>query len=310
MPYRYGGKELTGLADLKGTLVGRTAVICCSGTTLARYDDDRPPKDWLRVAVNEAILKLQTADYWVIADDPIVFEYAEKCPKATRILAMQQATTIIRRHCKEHWIRTVESMSAVKDPANGYQFFSRGTVLIGGIEMLRWMGVRRFYVFGLDCYRTEKAYYYDGRKPIPLSEKHFTGSHRVRDGVEGERIYVTDRLKWAIDRLSAARAAGLWDDVEIRCVDSPRSQQTAIEKMTIEEFVEAVKASKTVPAEALAEAVAAIADEPSSPLPRKRRRKRTRSATEPQAEDGSIDEEEAADFSEEDEEKEEIDGVE
>lgn len=233
--YRYAGHELTGIADLKGTHAGTPAVICCSGTTLGRYDDSIPPCEWIRVGVNEGLVKLGAPTYWVLADDPIVHEYAAKCPKETKILAMQQATLIVGKHCREHWIRTVESMSEAKDFDNGHQFFSRGTVLIGAIEMLRYMGVTQFYVFGLDCYRLEKQYYYDGRKPIPLSEKHFTGSHKVRDGVL-PAIYVTDRLKWAIDRLSFARKAGLWDSIDIRCVDSPRSQQTAIAKMTIEEF--------------------------------------------------------------------------
>lgn len=233
--YRYAGKPLTGIDDLKGTAPCEEAVIGCSGLSFDRYDDSIPPPEWPRVAVNESIRKLRSAEWWVLADDPILYEYADVAPADVKILAMQQATAIIGRFAKGRRYWTVESMSKIAPYDNGHQFYSRGTVLIGAIEMLRFIGFRRFFVFGCDCYRTKAAYYYDGRAPIPLSEKHFVENQRVR-GHEGEKIYVTPRLKNMIDRLGAVKRSGLWDGIEVWCVDSPHSQQDAFPKMSIDVF--------------------------------------------------------------------------
>lgn len=234
MPFRYAGKLLTGINDLRNTARCEEAIVCCSGTSLSRYDDSVAPPEWPRIAVNEAIRKLRAAEWWVLADDPIFHEYGDLIPPETKLLVMQQATLIAHRWAKGRRYWTVESMSKIENYDNGYQFFSRGTVLIGAIEMLRWIGHRRFFVFGCDCYRTKGEYYYDGRTPIPLSEKHFVDNQRVR-GVD-EKLYVTPKLRNMIDRLDAVKASPLWQGIEVWCVDSPLSQQRAMPKMSIEVF--------------------------------------------------------------------------
>lgn len=238
MTYEFQGKKLTGIGKLRGALRGKPVALCCSGTTLADYDDARVPVGWARIAINEAIRKLgDRADYWVLSDDPIVLEYAALCPERTTVLAMHNATRIARRHLRRHTIYTVNSMPKVGNYDNPYEFFSRGTVLIGAIEMARYMGAERFFIFGLDCYSLRDRYYYDGRTPPALSEKKRDSVTRVRHGLPPDvHIYVTARLRNMIKRLGEVKAKGLWRGVEIRCVGSPHSQQQAIEKMSWEDF--------------------------------------------------------------------------
>jgi hypothetical protein len=241
--YRHGEVKLTGIKKLRNKYKDQVAVICCSGTTFERYDDSVIPKEWKRFAINEAVRKLQTsADFWVLSDDPIVLEYAKFCPKDTKVLCMHEGTKIIRRHCTAEEIYTVESMSKIRHYDNGFEFFSRGTVMIGAIEMARYMGFKTFYIFGHDCYRLKSQYYYDNRKPIPLSENNCRDNYRVTHRIPpGHRIYVTPRLRAMIGKLDTVKEFGLWNNIDIWCVDSPVSQQKAIPKMDIEEFHGKVK---------------------------------------------------------------------
>lgn len=236
--FRHGDVKLSGIAALKGKYAGQTAVLCCSGTTLNRYNDDLPPRHWPRFAINEAVKKLgPAANFWVLADDPIVHEYAKHCFPSTTVLCMHQATRIIRELCKSRTIHTVESMPKPGRYDNGFQFYSRGTVMIGAVEMARYMGFTRFFVFGLDCFREKNLYYYDGRTPLSNAENDFREEQRITSGVTpGSRIYVTPRLKNMIERLDIVRDSGLWAGVEIWCVDSPDSQQRGIPKMSIGDF--------------------------------------------------------------------------
>jgi hypothetical protein len=201
------------------------------------------PKSWKRFAVNEAIRGLgDKADYWVLSDEEIVHEYAGICPRSTTILAMNRSTRIIHRRCKDNKIYTVESTAKTKNYDNGFEFFSRGTVMIGAIEMARYMGINKFFVFGLDCFRLKNQYYYDKRKPISFTENNVTEHHRVRMALPPHvRIWVTPKLKKMILKLKETVDSRLWEDVEVWCVDSPYSQQTSIPKMTLEEFQERTK---------------------------------------------------------------------
>lgn len=235
---RIGDLEFTGIEDLKGLYPESTAVICCSGTTLKEYDDARVPASWPRFAVNEAIRKLgERASFWVLSDDPIVLEYGALCPATTKVLCMHEATKTIRRHVQASPIYTVQSVGRLSEVVDGYAFYSRGTVLIGAVEMARYMGFTRFFVFGLDCYRLRTEYYYDGRRPLVLSENTVHDLYKVRKGVPPEaKLYVTPRLKNMREKLDFARSSGLWDDIEIYCVGSPWSQQDAIPKLSWDEF--------------------------------------------------------------------------
>jgi hypothetical protein len=196
------------------------------------------PENALTFAVNEGIAKLgERADFWVLSDNQIVFEYASKCPFTTEILCMHEATAIIKKHCKMNVVHTVDSMNRIKDYDNGFQFYSRGTVMIGAIEMARFMGVQKFYIFGLDCYRKRDQYYFDNRRPVTRSENNFDDRNRVITKVPaGSRIYVTPRLKRMQKKLEEVEASGLWNGTELYCVNSPLSQQTVIPKMTMEDF--------------------------------------------------------------------------
>jgi len=236
--FRHGGTKLTGIKKLRNKFKGQTAVICCSGTTFKSFDDKMIPPEWTVFAINETIRKLQArANYWVLSDDPIILEYAQFCPPATDVLCMHEGTKIIRRHCKSDNIHTVESMAKVRHYDNGFEFFSRGTVMIGAIEMARYMGFKTFYIFGHDCYRLKDEYYYDGRKPIPLSENNLNEGQRVIHKMPvGSRVYVTPRLKAMIGKLEMLSDFGLWKDIEVWCVNSPLSQQKVIPKMGLEEF--------------------------------------------------------------------------
>jgi len=240
---RYAGTKLTGLSGLKKKLKGmpvKTAIITCSGTSFKGYDDSWAPKSWPRFAVNETIKEMQGADYWVLADSEIAHQYSKHCPEETTVLAMRQATTLVghrKRYLQNHVVYSVDSMNNVKQRwDNGYQFFSRGTVMIGAIEMARWLGFTRFFVFGLDCFRTKAGYYYDGRKPQHASEWKTIEIERVRGQHKNGDIWVTSRLKRMIQKLDEVKGAGLWNDIEVYCVNSPDSQQTVVPKMTVEEF--------------------------------------------------------------------------
>jgi len=124
---------------------------------------------------------------------------------------------------------------------NGYEFFSRGTVLIGAIEMARYMGIEEFYIFGLDCYRTKDSYYYDNRTPEHGTERNIHNAKR-----DGDR-YVTYRLKRMISALNIVKSSGLWEGISVYCVNSPQSMQTAVPKMTLEDFVKRTKPKDTSP---------------------------------------------------------------
>jgi hypothetical protein len=234
--FRHGSTVLSGIKQFKNAFPGGTAIMCCSGTSFKRYDDRLAPKTWKRFAINETIRKMQEADYWVLSDSQIVKEYATLCPKETTVLCMNEATAIVRKRVSQaKEIHTVESMRKPLDYDNGFEFFSRGTVLIGGIEMARYMGFRRFFVFGCDCYRLADEYYYDGRTPIPISEKRFDRHRRDFHGLPTEaRVYITERLKLMIDKLEVAKK--LWGDIEIHCVDSPWSRQKTMPLMELAEF--------------------------------------------------------------------------
>jgi hypothetical protein len=246
--YRYGGMKLSGINDLKGKHAGGTAVMCCSGVTFKDYDDKKIPKDWIRFSINETIRKLGgDTRYWVISDDPILSEYHDYCPANVNVLAMRQATRIAGKVLPKNRVWTVDSMADPADYDNGYQFYSRGTVLIGAIEMARWMGINRFFCFGLDCYcgSMDSDYYYDGRRPQHASEHQRLHKEQVKDSPPDLRIWVTHRLRKMIEKLNAVRAAGLWDGIEIHCVGSPSSQQNAIEKISDKDFDKLVSSETT-----------------------------------------------------------------
>lgn len=233
---RYAGKELTGIIDLKNRHVGVPVVILGSGTTLRNFSDDMVHEDWPIVAVNEAVAYGGRVDYWVLSDTPIVREYGKRCPKSVEILAMHQATLSIEAACPHNVIHTVQSELKASNFDDGYRFHSRGTVLIGAIEMMRYAGVKRFFCFGLDCYRERDSYYYDGRRP-PLSSELKTMPSEIPRGLPRKtRVWVTSRLKHMIKKLGEVKNSGLWDNVEVFCVNSPLSQQTAIPKIDLEEF--------------------------------------------------------------------------
>jgi hypothetical protein len=233
---------LNGITDLRGSLDGQTIVVCCSGTSLRDYDDSIAPRSWPRFAVNEAIRALgEDATYWVLADSPIIHEYAEFCLRGTAVLAMHEAGNEMRRmkQLAGRKLHTVDSIAQPVDCADGYRFYSRGTVLIGALEMARYMGAKRAFVFGLDCYRTPAAYYYDNRKPLVNSERLCLIHQRVQDLPIA--AYVTDRIRRMIEKLDQYVASGLAAGLEVHCVGSPYSQQRAFPKMAREEFVALVE---------------------------------------------------------------------
>lgn len=236
MVFRYSGTKLTGINDLKNKHMDQNSVIIgCSGTTFADFKDIAPD-DIPRIAVNEAIRKMQNASYWVLSDIEIVIRYAEFCPSQTTILAMRDATKIIKKYCTENRIYTVDSMREAKKYDNGYQFFSRGTVLIGAIEMARWMGFNKMFVFGLDCYRTKDSYYYDGRKPANASEHKCIPKEYVKNSPPSHGMWVTSRLRKMINKLHDVDSAGIWSEIDVYCVGSPYSQQETIPKLSLSEF--------------------------------------------------------------------------
>jgi len=239
---RFAGAVLTGIQNLKGKHKGARVVICGSGTTLKDLDLAKIPEHWVVIAVNEAIRKLGSrADYWVLSDEPIVRGYAQHCPKDVVVLAMHNATVTIPKALPDNECYTVNSINKVCTPDDGFNFFSRGTVLIGAVEMMRYAGATRFYCFGLDCYRTEKVYYYDDRKPPMVTEQQCRPEEMGRGLPPGVRIYVTSRLKNMVRKLSELKRGGLWNDVEIHCVNSPYSQQDVVPKLSMEDFEEHVK---------------------------------------------------------------------
>jgi hypothetical protein len=251
MVQRHRGAPLTGISELKNSRKDQSAVVCGSGPTLNDADAliNAVPGGWPIVAVNEAIRKLGSkATYWVLSDTPILREYARYCPPDVTVLAMHDASVDAHRVLPNNIVLTVESQAESKDYDDGINFFSRGTVLIGAIEMLRYMGVGRFFCLGLDCYRTKKLYYYDGRKPAALSGQRTSFKDEVR--LEGSKrsicVWVTPKLVRMIEKISEAMASGLWDKIEVLCVNSPYSQQTAIRKLSGDEFLSLV-AEESIP---------------------------------------------------------------
>lgn len=245
--YRHGATVLSGITHLKNSYKDESAVFCCSGTTFGEYDDSWAPKTYKRFAINEAIRKLRSADFWVLSDNAIVHDYTQYCPEQTEVLCMHEATEIIRKRCRQaKQIHTVESMPKVRDYDNGFEFYSRGTVLIGAIEMARYMGFKKCFVFGCDCYRLKQQYYYDNRKPVPITEKQFDARKPERGNFPRDvKIYVTTRLRNMIDKLNVIRDSGLWSDLELYCVNSPWSQQQVMRKITVDEFKQIVIENET-----------------------------------------------------------------
>ncbi len=234
--------KLTGIRSLKGTEKGRTAVIWCSGPTFSSYDDKEIPEDWVRFSINETIQCNwdgwcgRNPEYWVLSDLPVVGKFAKYCPKDTTILAMHRATETINSACPRNKIYTVNSMpdTDIKTFDNGYEFFSRRTVMIGAVEMARYMGFTRFFVFGLDLFRLPSKYYYDGKDAIWMGERRSPQQFMIRTpGVkhEGQRIYQTPNLRAARMMLHEVEKAKLWSDIEIHVVGSPHSQQDTVPKM-------------------------------------------------------------------------------
>jgi hypothetical protein len=235
----------TGIEMLKGRHADDPddpiAIFCCAGTTLNAYDDGIPPYIWPRFAVNSAIRKLgELADYWCLADIPILDQYAADLAPPTEVLAMHESGPEARKRLAvaPNLVYTVDSTPEPVTYGDGLRFFSRGTVLIGALEMARYMGIRTAYVFGLDCYRTRAAYYYDGRTPPKAHEAKPSRADLV-PGLPFE-AYVTPCLRRMIEKLDLARSAGLWDNLDVWCVGSPHSQQRAIPKLTLEEFKERI----------------------------------------------------------------------
>lgn len=247
-PFTFRETILTGLADLKDSHQHQTAVMCGSGPTFATYQNATIPKSWVRFALNETIRTLgENANYWVLSDEPIVNRFSRYCLPSTRILAMHRASQLINKTCAQHWIRTVNSMDEIRDYKNGYEFFSRRTILIGAIEMARWLGFTRIFIFGADFYRLQNAYYYDGTEAISQSERFVTQQQEVQ-GVRhnGSRIYQTRALFDASQMLLKMKRSGLWDNLSIHVVNSPVSQQEAIPKMGLDEFSAIIKAEVEV----------------------------------------------------------------
>ena len=108
--------------------------------------------------------------------------------------------------------------------------------MIGAIEMARYMGIEEFYIFGLDCYRTPSDYYYDGRTPEHTTERNPTGNRK--NWKYEEDMLVSPRLSKMIQVLDAVKESGLWKGIKTYCVNSPKSKQTAIPHMTLEELNE------------------------------------------------------------------------
>ncbi len=251
--------RLTGIRELKNTEEGRTAVIWCSGPTFSQYDDTVIPDDWVRFSINETIKRDwdgwggRNPDYWVLSDLPVVQKFSRHCPTDSTILAMHRATETIEKVCPRNKIYTVNSMGekeGVKDYGNGYEFFSRRTVMIGAVEMARYMGFKRFFVFGLDLFRLPSKYYYDGKDAIYMGERRSPAQFMVRTpGArhEGQRIYQTPNLRAARMMLAQVQKAGLWSDIEIHVVGSPCSHQDVVPKMSYEKFNEILSKEKPKP---------------------------------------------------------------
>ncbi len=234
--------KLTGIRSLKGKDEGRTAVIWCSGPTFSSYDDSEIPDDWVRFSINETIKRNwdgwdgRNPEYWVLSDLPVVEKFAKHCPTDSTILAMHRATETINRVCPKNKIYTVNSMpdTHIKTFDNGYEFFSRRTVMIGAVEMARYMGFKRFFVFGLDLFRLPSKYYYDGTDAIWMGERRSPQQFMIRTpGVkhDGQRIYQTPNLRAARMMLNEVKKAKLWSDIDIHVVGSPHSQQDTVPKM-------------------------------------------------------------------------------
>ena len=224
MSVRFGKVKLTGIGDLEGVHTGDAAVLLCDGPTLDDYDDRVPPRHWRRFAIAGAIERVrERADYWVVSDVQDVERYAPACPRSVKILAMHEATTVIHQACPGFRIRTVNSMSEPREYGNGYEFYSRGTLVIGCVEMARYMGIRKAFVFGLDLFdppEDEKPWTFDPQRP-----------HRGR-----YRGAVAAKHRRAVEKLRAARDSELWDGLELHAVGSPLSPQDAIPALSWEQF--------------------------------------------------------------------------
>lgn len=223
MNYRFGKVRLTGIVELKDAHRGESGVFLCDGPTLDDYDDRLPPRHWKRFAIAGAIERIrERADYWVVSDVEDVEKYAKACPRSVTVLAMHEATTVIHDHCPGFKIRTVTSMAEPREYRNGFQFYSRGTLLIGTVELARYMGIHKGYVFGLDLFDAPAD---DAWKPDPRRP------HKGR-----YRGTVTALHRRAVEKLRGAKEAELWDGLELHAVGSPLSAQDAIPPMSWEQF--------------------------------------------------------------------------
>lgn len=237
--FHFRGTQLSGICELKDKYSGETAAIWCSGPTFADYDDALVPSHFQRFAINETIrTHADKADWWVLSDQPIVDHFSQYCPEHVKILAMHRSSVEIHRRARAKQIWTVNSKDDPRDYGNGYEFYSRRTVAIGAVEMARFMGFRRAFLFGLDLFRLRASYYYDGANAISMSERRSGLQYVVRGGLQhkGQRIYQTPALRAARDALARVRKFGLWDEIDVFCVGSPNSQQESVPKISLEEF--------------------------------------------------------------------------
>lgn len=222
--------------------LGKTAFITSAGPSFGQMDVHWIPDGdmRIRVAISGSIKAWTLAgikpELWAVSDEPIVDEYAQYVPPGTPILAMQQAGALLTRKptilptCPRI---TVETMSDAKEYDNHYQIFSRGTLAIGTLLALKRCGVRRAFVFGLDCCRTRALYHYDGR-PHPNRQEQFMKSSRY---VKEKDVYVTPLLQRMIDQLNKANAAHLFDGIRVTVVGTP-TMQTVFPTWSVQEFTE------------------------------------------------------------------------
>jgi hypothetical protein len=226
--FHYGDVQLSGIAHMEGRHAGETCVVLCPGPTLSDYRDKGIPPSWKRVAVDGAIERLGAkADYWVVSDVPVVEAFAQHCPETVTVLAMHEATTVVGRLLPSHEVHTVTSMPAARDYGNGFEFFSRGTVAIGAVEMGRYLGFLRFFVIGLDLFdprgpaqpRSKKG------KPRPWHKEHRGRFDLVQ----------TRAQRRAAQRIDEVMDAGLWQEVEVYAVGALAAQH-ALPRLDWEEL--------------------------------------------------------------------------
>jgi hypothetical protein len=231
--FNYFSIPVTGLGRLKDLHRGKPAIILCSGVTIEDYDDAVFDKRIPRFAVNGAIQANPGADFWVFSDEAAVHKFIKFPSAGTKLISFGASIKVLDGLDVAQDVFTALARTEQKDYPNPAEFFVR-TSLVACLESARYMGIRDYFFFGADFFRTKKKYYFNGSAaPSSISERKCYPARRIKNAMlsGGRLIYRTPMLSTIAGYLDSY--AKWRTDSSFYCVGSPYSQ-CSLDKISAE----------------------------------------------------------------------------